>query len=128
MVPPLPVAFHAKVFACAACAMNSNANAVTTAIRRQTRPDVWRICHSTVLSLAAPTVGKTLARSSASEFQHLPRIHLVVGIERALDRAHDLERGTVLLLQKLHLPDPDAVLAAAGAAHREGAQHHALVH
>ena len=34
------------------------------------------------------------------------------GIERALDRAHDLERRAVLRFEKLHLADPDAVLAA----------------
>src|SRR4051812_5613695 len=58
MVPPLPVAFHPNVFACAACAVANSASATRIA----TRPDVWRMRHSTVLSFAVPMVGKTLGK------------------------------------------------------------------
>ena len=42
-------------------------------------------------------------------------------------RAHHVERCAVLGLEELHLAVADAVLAGAGAAHRERAQHQALV-
>src|SRR4051812_45024425 len=58
MVPPLPVAFHANVFACAACAVASRAHTSSMVIRR----GVWRMAHSTVLSSAALMVGKTLGK------------------------------------------------------------------
>src|SRR5688500_2317860 len=51
--------------------------------------------------------------------QHLPRIHDPERVERLLDRAHDLQPLAVLAFEKLHLAEADAVLARAGAAHRQ---------
>src|SRR5207237_10921159 len=54
--------------------------------------------------------------------EQLSRGYQMVRVERLLDRAHDVERrATVLRLQKSHLPQADAMLAAACAAKRQGA-------
>ncbi len=48
-------------------------------------------------------------------------------IERALDRAHHVDRGLAVLGdQRVELVDADPVLAGAGAAHADRAQRHAL--
>src|ERR1035437_2717117 len=62
-----------------------------------------------------------------SWIHHLAGIHSVVRIERALDRAHDVQRGAMLGLEELHLAVADAVLAGAGAPHRERPHDHPLV-
>src|SRR6185503_5367624 len=49
------------------------------------------------------------------------RIHQVIRIDRALDRAHHVERGAVLGLEILQLAEANAMLAAAGAAELQGA-------
>src|SRR6185295_18957673 len=53
----------------------------------------------------------------------LSRIHPVVGVQRALEGAHDLERGSVLGLEILHLADADAVLARTRAAETKRPHH-----
>jgi len=62
-----------------------------------------------------------------SDLNHLAGIHPVVRVERLLDRPHDAQGGAMLLLEKLHLANADAVLPAAGPTHRERAKHHSLV-
>src|SRR5437899_5090765 len=66
-------------------------------------------------------------QSSIFNVDHLSRIHPVVGIERPLQRPHDIERGAVLRLEVLHLSVADPVLARARAVHRERPLDHALV-
>src|SRR5436190_7166923 len=58
---------------------------------------------------------------------HLPWVHPIVRVERPLDRAHDVERRTMLRLEILHLAGADAVLAAARPPHCQRAKHHPLV-
>src|SRR5580765_330789 len=62
MVPPLPVAFQANVFACAVCVVATNVSATRTTSRRKIGRDAWRMRHSTVLSFSTPMVGKTLGK------------------------------------------------------------------
>ena len=58
----------------------------------------------------------------ALEREDLPRVHDVLRVEGALDRSHHVDRaGAGLALQELHLVQADAVLAAAGAVHRQRA-------
>src|SRR5450631_4643484 len=64
---------------------------------------------------------------SIDRSQDLPRIHDVVRVERLLDGAHQRHRLAVLLVQELDLAHADAVLAGAGAAHRQRPRHHAIV-
>ena len=64
-------------------------------------------------------------RHASSE--DLSGIHPVVGVERLLDGAHHVERGAMLGFHVLHLPVADAVLAGAGAAHRQRASHQLFV-
>src|SRR5580765_8987081 len=62
MVPPLPVAFQANVFACAVCVVATNVSATRTTSRRKIGRDAWRMRHSTVVSSRIPMVGKTLGK------------------------------------------------------------------
>src|ERR1700733_6282973 len=64
---------------------------------------------------------------SCSYIDHLTRVHPILRVERALDRAHDVERRTVLGLEVFHLAGADAVLAGARAAHRQRAADHSIV-
>ena len=67
-----------------------------------------------------PAVGQ---RMPASHRHRLAGIHDVVRIERALDRAHDVERRFAVLGRHIfHLALADAVLAGARSAHGNGAQ------
>src|SRR5947209_964133 len=63
----------------------------------------------------------------ALDRNHLAGIHDVLRVERALDRAHELEcRRRMLFQHVFHLGLADAVLAGAGAAHFEAASHQAF--
>src|SRR6188768_2029467 len=54
--------------------------------------------------------------------EYLPRVHQVMRIEGPLDGAHHVERlRAVFRFQELHLAEADAVLAGAGAVHRQRA-------
>src|SRR5262249_18846852 len=57
----------------------------------------------------------------------LPRVHQVLGIDRALQARHQIDRVAQLLLERAHLAEADAVLAGAGAFHGERAVDDALV-
>ena len=48
--------------------------------------------------------------------QDFARIHQVVGVERVLDLAHDLDGGSALLFERGDFAQTDAVLTGAGAA------------
>src|SRR5204862_332116 len=69
----------------------------------------------------------SVAPRESLNLHHLAGIHPVIRIERALDRAHDLERRAVLGVEELHLPAPDTMLARTRAPHRERPHDHALV-
>src|SRR5206468_5010725 len=60
-----------------------------------------------------------------SEWDRFTGIHDVVGIERALDRAHQIHRFAVLLRQCIELVPADPVLARAGSSHGDRAPAHA---
>ncbi|SPC14782.1 hypothetical protein CO2235_220015 [Cupriavidus oxalaticus] len=67
-------------------------------------------------------------RAAARGAEDLARVEDMVGIERVLDHAHQVERIlAVLLHQEALLVQPHAVLAGAGAAHRQRAFDDALV-
>jgi len=59
--------------------------------------------------------------------EHFPGIHPIIGIERLLDGAHDIERRAMLGFHVLHLAVADTVLAGAGPTHRQRAPHQLLV-
>src|SRR5260370_42514454 len=59
----------------------------------------------------------------ASENENLSRVHDVVGVDRTLDGAHQVERRSELVLEIGHLALADAVLAGTGAVHGDGAGH-----
>ena len=48
--------------------------------------------------------------------QDFARIHQVVGVERVLDLAHDLDGGSAFLFERGDFAQTDAVLTGAGAA------------
>ena len=55
---------------------------------------------------------------AAQQTEHLARIHDVLGIERPLDRAHDVELGPgAIVLELVELLDADAVFRRDRAAH-----------
>ena len=62
------------------------------------------------------------------EGEDLAGVHDVFRVERALDRSHHVDRaGAGFVDQEVHLVQADAVLAAAGAVHRQGAHHQRFV-
>src|SRR3954465_3347402 len=76
----------------------------------------------------SPTrAGAGEAVSCESYVHHLSGVHAVVRVERAFERAHHVERRSVLDLEVFHLAEADAVLAAARTAHRQCAPDHAIV-
>jgi len=58
---------------------------------------------------------------TSSQIDDFAGVHAVVGVEGALEGAHDFESFAVLGLHVLLLAEADAVLAGAGAAHGDGA-------
>src|SRR4051794_8182033 len=96
-----------------------------------------RALRSSLRSLAAPArapsrtaiVKATHSRRArpgderASNLNQFARIHTIVGIEGALDGAHQLERATVLGVHVFELADADAMLAGAGAAQAQRPRH-----
>src|SRR3569832_2076972 len=59
---------------------------------------------------------------------NLAGVYQVFRIERMLDGAHGIDRLlAVFLNQEIHFVQSDAMFAGAGAVHRNGARHHALV-
>src|SRR6266851_10379629 len=93
-----------------------------TLFRAHAEPDRKAVAETAETAGTSATPVRSIDRS-----QDLPWIHDVVRIERLLDGAHQRHRFAVFLVQELDLAHADAVLAGAGAAHRQGARHHAVV-
>src|SRR5690349_12746923 len=77
----------------------------TRSATRSARPDRWR----------------------ALDADDLSRVHDVVRVERALQRAHHRDGIAVLGDEEIHFAVADAVLAGAGAVHGDGTLHHAVI-
>src|SRR3569623_618970 len=94
-----------------------------------TAKEPWRAAASKAVN--ACTGGSLVvmeASGSALPANDLARVLLIFRIERMLDGAHRLDRFLAMLLdQKIHLVQADAVFAGAGAVHRNRARHHALI-
>src|SRR5438445_9027545 len=65
---------------------------------------------------------RSCARSRGKD---LSGIHQAVRVERHLDRPHDIDGFAELIDEIVDLAEPDAMLARAGAVHRNGASNHA---
>ena len=75
-------------------------------------------------TVPAPRELSVVAPAGRFTGEDLPRVHDVLRVERALERAHHLDRaGAGLVDQEAHLVQPDAVLAGAGAFQRDRALH-----
>src|SRR5262245_43269764 len=80
-----------------------------------------------IVSAAKAAAASRARRRGSVLTEHLPRVQAIVGIQRSLDGAHDVDGDPVLHVQILHLAHADAVLAGAGSAKAQGAHHQSLV-
>src|SRR4051794_11290196 len=84
------------------------------------RPRLFGPAYPRHPSPGAPSVREHRARGGrgSTETKHLARIHDVLGIERPLDRAHDVELGPgTVVLELVELFDADAMFRRDRAAH-----------